>query len=164
VALIMGVSGAGKTTVGQALAARLGWRFVEGDALHPPENIAKMASGAPLEDADRWPWLARVAACIQQSLERGSPLVMACSALKASYRERLQVGDPRVLLVSLEGSPALIAERLRGRVGHFMPPSLLPSQLATLELPREALRVDIARSVEQQVDAIVRALGRDQEC
>ena len=160
----MGVSGSGKTTVGEALAARLHWRFVEGDDLHPPENVAKMASGIPLEDADRWPWLARVGACIGESLERGTPLVVACSALKASYRERLQVADPRVLLVSLEGSPALLAERLRGRKGHFMPPALLPSQLATLELPSDALRVDIAQSVEQQVDAIVHALGRDQEC
>ena len=160
----MGVSGSGKTTVGEALAARLHWRFVEGDDLHPPENVAKMASGISLEDADRWPWLVRVGACIRESLERGTPLVVACSALKASYRERLQVADPRVLLVSLEGSPALLAERLRGRKGHFMPPALLPSQLATLELPSDALRVDIAQSVEQQVDAIIHALGRDQEC
>lgn len=164
VALIMGVSGAGKTTVGEALAARLGWRFVDGDALHPPQNVAKMASGVPLEDTDRWPWLARVRACIDESLSSGAPLVMACSALKVSYRARLREGDPRLLWVWLDGAPELIAQRLRARTRHFMPSALLPSQWATLEPPRDALRVDVAQSVERQVDTIVQALGADQDC
>jgi gluconokinase len=160
VALIMGVSGAGKTTVGEALASRLGWRFLDADSLHPPRNVAKMASGIPLEDADRWPWLERVAQALRASLASGEPLVVACSALKASYRARLQADDPRVLQVSLEGDPALIAARLAQRKGHFMPPSLLASQLATEEPPLGALRVDVAQPVAAQVEEIVSALGR----
>jgi len=158
IALVMGVSGSGKTTVGQALARKLGWRFVEGDDLHPPANVAKMHSGVPLTDADRWPWFDRIVADMRRINAAGENAVIACSALKAAYRDRLaQGGDMRV--VYLKGDAASIESRIRHRTGHFMPASLLPSQFATLEEPKEAIVVDIGEPVAQQVATIVRALG-----
>ena len=154
VAVVMGVSGSGKTTIGRALARRLGWLFQEGDALHPPENVAKMSAGYPLDDADRAPWLAAIAALIDEWRARGKAGVITCSALKRRYREVI-IGDrPGVRLVYLAGSRALIAERLAARRGHFMPASLLDSQFATLEppLPKECA---IAVSVDAPVAAIV---------
>ena len=154
----MGVSGSGKTTVGEALAKRLGWRFVEGDDFHPPENVAKMASGHPLNDADRWPWFDRIVAEMRRLTAHGENAVIACSALKAAYRERLAAGgDMRI--VYLKGDESTIAARLARRSGHFMPPSLLPSQFAALEEPKDAIVVDIRRPVDEQVATIAHALA-----
>ncbi len=158
----MGVSGAGKTTVGRALAERLGWEFQEGDALHPPENIAKMKSGQPLDDADRAPWLRAIAGLIDDWRGRGIHGVVSCSALKRSYR-RVIIGDrPDVRLVYLDGSRDLLEERLADRKGHFMPAGLLDSQLATLEPPdfnEDAISVSIDAPVEIIVDRIVADLS-----
>ncbi|HTP48261.1 MAG TPA: gluconokinase [Casimicrobiaceae bacterium] len=157
IALLMGVCGCGKTTVGEALAQALGWRFIDADDLHPPSNVAKMASGVPLTDADRWPWYERISSELQNATAAGQHAVLACSALKRAYRERLARGvDLRV--VYLKGDAATIEPRLASRRGHFMPVSLLASQYATLEEPGEAIVVDIAQPVAAQVAAITRAL------
>lgn len=158
IVLVMGVSGSGKTTVGRALADKLGWRFVEGDDLHPPANVAKMHSGVPLTDADRWPWFDRIVAEMRRINAAGENAVIASSALKAAYRDRLAQGGP-MRVVYLKGDAATIAARITHRTHHFMPPSLLPSQFATLEEPTDAIVVDIRSSVAQQVETIVRALG-----
>jgi ribose 5-phosphate isomerase A len=160
--VVMGVSGAGKTTIAEALAARLGWRFQEGDALHPEANVAKMHAGIPLSDADRQPWLEAVAAWIDGQRAKGEPGIVTCSALKRAYR-RIVVGDrPEVRLVFLRGGPGLIAERLAGRQDHFMPPSLLQSQFDTLEAPvpeEDALTVDVGPPAGEVAEAIIRRLG-----
>lgn len=151
--LLMGVSGCGKSTVGAALAQALGWPFFDADDFHPPANVAKMAAGAPLTDDDRWPWLDRLADEMRAILDRGGHAVLACSALKEAYRARLaQAGDVRV--VYLEGDAETIAARLAARQHRYMPPTLLPSQFATLEEPVDALRVDVRLPVAAQVDAI----------
>jgi gluconokinase len=140
--VVMGVSGSGKTTVGAALAHALGLRFVDGDALHPAANVAKMAAGIPLDDADRAPWLDAIGAVLA-----AGPVVVACSALKRIYRDRLRAAAPSLQLVFLDGSPELLASRMSHRPGHFMPTSLLDSQLATLEPPtpdEHPLTVDVA--------------------
>lgn len=150
--LIVGVSGSGKTTVGRALAERLGppWTFADADDFHSPEALATMGRGIALTDADRAPWLARLAALIQEHLD-GPGLVLACSALKAAYRETLTQGDPRVAVLWLDAPPAVLAARLASRLaahgGNPVGPRLLPSQLATLEPPTEALRLDARRPV-----------------
>jgi gluconokinase len=159
VVIVMGVSGVGKTTVGQRLAAALGCRFRDADELHPPENIAKMAAGIPLTDEDRWPWLERLRELIQGTLEAGGDLVLACSALRRVYRERLSVEAARQRWVYLWGPRALIAQRLAARRGHYMPPSLLDSQLGTLEVPEDALAVDVSADVEAVVATVLRELG-----
>ena len=161
VLVVMGVSGAGKTRLGRALADALAWEFADADDYHPYANIAKMRSGAPLTDDDRAPWLASLRAEIERRLAPGgTPLVLACSALKQSYRRALQGADAeRVRLVHLDGPPELIAARLAARSDHYMPPSLLPSQLAALEPPSDALRVDIALTTEEQVAVVRAALG-----
>ena len=135
VAVIMGVSGSGKTTIGRALARRLRWLFQEGDALHPSENVAKMRAGHPLDDEDRAPWLAAIAARIDDWRMRHEDGVITCSALKRRYREVITGDRPDVRLVYLAGSRALIAERLAARRGHFMPAGLLDSQFLALEPP-----------------------------
>lgn len=150
-AVVMGVASCGKTTLGEALATSLGVPFVEGDRLHPPENVAKMSSGVPLTDEDRWPWLARIG----ESLAGPRGVIASCSALKRAYRERIaeKAGRP-VSFVHLHGSEALLAERIAARKGHFMPASLLASQLATLEMPgtdEHALVIDIALPLQEQV-------------
>lgn len=153
----MGVSGSGKTTVGEALAARLGVRFADADALHPRANVDKMAAGIPLTDDDRWPWLDLVGAELA-----GGDVVVACSALRRAYRDRLRRAAPGLRLVFLHGSPALLAERMGHRPGHFMPTSLLDSQLATLEPPapdENALHFDVAESVDAIADAAARELS-----
>ena len=155
--LLMGVSGSGKSTVGRALAAELNWPFLDADTLHPPANVAKMASGIPLTDADRWPWFDRIVAEMRRYAAAGKNVVIACSALKEAYRDRLaSSGSLRV--VYLKGDAETIAPRLAGRRGHFMPPSLLTSQFATLEEPDNAIVVDIKQPVAAQVAAITRAL------
>jgi gluconokinase len=158
----MGVSGSGKTTIGEALAARLAWEFVDGDDLHPPANVAKMHAGQPLDDDDRAPWLDAIAAHIDAWRERGISGVVTCSALKQRYRERI-IGDRDwVRLIYLDGSRELIAERLATRRGHFMPASLLDSQFDTLELPgpdEYAIVAPIGRPVASIVAGIVTALS-----
>ena len=135
VAVVMGVSGSGKTTVGILLAETLGWQFQEGDNLHPTENVAKMSAGIPLSDADRLPWLRRIAETIDGWRARGESGVVTCSALKRSYRDVI-IGDrPEVRLVYLKGSPDLIRQRMAARHGHFMPTTLLDSQFSILEEP-----------------------------
>ena len=156
--LLMGVSGCGKTTVGEQLAERLGWSYQEGDALHPPANVAKMAGGTPLTDADRLPWLAAVAAWIDARRAAGECGVVSCSALKQAYRQLL-VGDrPDVRLVYLQGTRAQLAERLAARTGHYMPAGLLDSQLATLEEPTAAEQ-PLVVTIDQPVEAIVTAIA-----
>ncbi|HEY1268182.1 MAG TPA: gluconokinase [Candidatus Binatia bacterium] len=141
VVIILGVAGAGKTTVGALLARELGWRFHDADTLHPAANVDKMRRGEPLGDADRAPWLAAVRAIIENALARGEHAVVACSALKESYRAILRAG-PGVLFVYLKIDPALAKERLARRTGHFMNPILMQSQFDALEEPPSALVVD----------------------
>jgi carbohydrate kinase (thermoresistant glucokinase family) len=149
----MGVSGSGKTTIGRHLAQRLGWKFAEGDGLHPPENVAKMRSGRPLTDTDRAPWLAAIAEVVDGWIGCGECGVITCSALKRQYRGQI-IGDRReVRLVYLEGSRELIAERLARRQGHFMPASLIDSQFATLE-PPGADENPIVVSIDQPIELI----------
>jgi gluconokinase len=157
----MGVSGCGKSTVGRALAARLGLPFVEGDELHPPRNIALMSAGTPLTDADRSGWLERVADVLAGAVRRGSGIVVSCSALKRSYRERLREDAPALRLVYLHGSVALLAERMAARSGHYMPASLLQSQLDTLEPPgadEQPIVLDIAQGTPALVEQAVAQL------
>ena len=135
VLVVMGVSGSGKTTVGALLAGRLGWEFEDGDDFHPPANVAKMRSGVPLTDDDRWPWLRSVAAWIDAVRGGGRRGVVTCSGLKRAYRDVLVAGRPDVQLVYLQGSHDVIAQRQAARLGHFMPPTLVGSQFATLEEP-----------------------------
>lgn len=159
VVIVMGVSGVGKTTVGRRLAEALGWRFLDADDVHPPENIAKMAAGVALTDEDRAPWLARLRDCVQRALESGEELVLACSALKRPYRELLTVDPRRVRWVYLHAPRELIAERLGQRRGHYMPSTLLDSQLATLEAPEDALPVDVSADPDTVVGTVLRGLG-----
>lgn len=135
VLLVMGVAGCGKTTVGAGIARALDWRFQEGDALHPPANVAKMAGGTPLTDADRWPWLRMIAATMAGWRAEGVDGVVTCSALKRAYRDVLRDGHADVRVLYLCGSRELIGARLAARRGHFMPAALLESQFATLEEP-----------------------------
>ena len=162
VLVLMGVSGCGKTTVAQILAERLHWPCEEGDALHPPANVAKMAAGHPLDDADRAPWLAKVADWVDAQLDAGRSGIITCSALKRSYRALIDRRGAGVEFVYLHGSRELIASRLAGRHGHFMPSSLLDSQFATLEEPgpdEPALRVEIGEPPEDIATDIATALG-----
>lgn len=138
----MGVAGAGKTTVGRALAEALGWSFEDADAYHSPAALATMARGEGLTDADRAPWLARLAALVRDRLAAGPPTVLACSALKAGYREALGTDAPGVALVWLDVPAEVLHQRLRDRRGHVAGTDLLPSQLATLEPPADAIRLD----------------------
>jgi len=145
VVVLMGVSGSGKTTVGERLAADLGWAFIEGDDYHPPANVAKMRGGTPLTDADRRPWLAALRRRIDEACAADENLVVACSALKDEYRDFLERDDPAcVRYVYLHGSEAMIRERLAARKGHFMNPDLLRSQFAALEPPAGEVTVDVA--------------------
>jgi gluconokinase len=158
VIVLMGVSGSGKTTVGERLARALGAEFAEGDAYHPPANVEKMKSGHPLDDADRQPWLERLGAEIGRWLERGQEVVLACSALKQHYREILSADRAGVRFVYLRGSEALIRDRLKRRRGHYMPASLLKSQFAALEEPKDAITVDIGGTPAEIAAEILEAL------
>jgi gluconokinase len=161
--IVMGVSGAGKSTIAGLLAQRLGFEFKDGDWFHPPENVAKMAAGTPLTDADRWPWLRAIAEHVREAHEQSRRVVVACSALRRAYRDVLvRSSDVPVRLVYLKGAQSLIAERVGARNEHFMPPALLDSQFATLEEPEtdeNPLVVSIARRPVQIVDEIVAALN-----
>jgi gluconokinase len=152
--IVMGVSGSGKSTIAAALAERLEWTFEDGDRFHPPSNVAKMSAGHPLTDEDRWPWLQAIADEIDRVCEAGGHVVMACSALKRAYREILVHGRGDIRIVFLDGSQALIADRLARRKGHFMPPGLLDSQFKTLEPPQAAERPFIV-SIDAPVAAVV---------
>ena len=156
--VLMGVAGSGKTTVGPRLAERLGCPFLDGDALHPPANVAKMAAGIALTDADRLPWLAAIHARVLDAFRSGDSLVVACSALKASYRAVLYEGVP-VAWVYLKGAEQLIEARLERRTGHFMKPGMLASQFDALEEPSDALVMDISRPPDAVVDGILAKLG-----
>lgn len=154
--VVMGVSGSGKSTVGERLAVRLGWSFRDGDGFHPPANVAKMQAGMALTDEDRWPWLAAIAAWIAELRAAGQHGVVACSALKRSYRDALRDGHADIRFVYLDGSAELIATRLAARKDHFMPPSLLASQFATLEPPGRD-EVPITLAIEGTPDEIALA-------
>ena len=159
--IVMGVSGSGKSTIGEKLAERLGWSYEDGDKFHPASNVAKMSAGQPLTDEDRWPWLQAIADEIERVCEAGEQAVIACSALKRAYREVLVHGRNDVRIIYLKGSQQLIASRLAVRKGHFMPPGLLASQFKTLEPPdigENPVTVSIDASVETIVDDIVRQL------
>jgi gluconokinase len=160
VLVIMGVSGSGKSTVAGLLAGQLGWDLAEGDDLHSAENVAKMATGQPLDDSDRWPWLESVAAWITNHTDEGRPGIITCSALKRSYRDKLS--GPNVIFVHLVGSRDQIGTRLAARVDHYMSPTLLESQIATLEPPapdENVISVNVGRKPAELADDVVRALG-----
>ena len=164
----MGVCGCGKTTVGQALANQLGWPFFDADDFHPPANVAKMAKGVALTDADREPWLDRLAAEMRAVARKGRHAVLACSALKESYRRRIAqglqnpgaegAGDAEFRIVYLKGDATTIGPRLALRSGHYMPSSLLASQFAALEEPDDAMVIDIRQTTEAQAAQIAAAL------
>lgn len=153
--LIMGVAGAGKTTVGRRLADRLGGDFIDGDDLHPPANITKMTNATPLNDSDRWPWLDSIVEAVREKI-KDRPVVVGCSALKESYRHRL--AEIPYHLVYLKGCPDEIAVRLRNRAGHFMPTKLIDSQFSDLEEPKDALIVPVAWTPEKIIEHIIREL------
>jgi len=157
VVIMMGVSGSGKTTIGQMLASSLGWEFHDGDDLHSAANKAKMHAGIALSDEDRAPWLAAIRNLIASTIAAGKNAVVACSALKQSYRDQIVVDPAAVKIVFLKGSAELIAARIGNRSGHFMNPALLQSQFDTLEEPRDAIVVDIGADPEE----IVRTIGRE---
>lgn len=156
--VIMGVSGCGKSTLGRALADRLGVTFIEGDELHPPHNVARMAAGIALTDFDRQDWLQAIATHLRDARIRGLGLVVSCSALKRSYRDLLRGGASDVRFVYLQGSAQLLEARLRSRSGHYMPPSLLQSQLDTLDPPsadEAALSIDMAGAPQDIIDQVL---------
>lgn len=154
IVLIMGVASSGKTSVARQFAEARGWPFRDADSFHPPANVAKMSAGTPLTDADRWPWLAAIAAWMDERAAAGENAVVTCSALKRAYRDRLRETRADLRIVHLHGDKALIAARIAARQAHFMPPALLDSQYATLEMPTpdEAIPlIDVALSVDEIV-------------
>jgi carbohydrate kinase (thermoresistant glucokinase family) len=163
VVIVMGVCGSGKTVIGRLLAARLGCDFLDGDDFHPAANVEKMRAGTPLADADRWPWLDRLAAEIGARLADGRGAVVACSALARRYRNRLGIDRTGVTLVHLDGDRDLLARRLAARQGHFMPATLLDSQLAALERPmpdEHALVLNVAEDPDAIAERIATAIAR----
>jgi gluconokinase len=159
--IVMGVCGCGKTTVGRALARELGCEFLDADDFHPAANVSKMANGTALTDDDRWPWLDAIVAAMHEHAARRRGAVIACSALKEAYRERLRRGGSardEVRIVYLKGEAEVIASRLASRSGHFMPAALLASQFAALEEPGDAIVVDIRQPADEQVRQVVAAL------
>lgn len=162
--VVMGVAGVGKTTIGKAIADRMGWEFADADDYHSAANVEKMRMGLPLNDDDRQPWLEALSALTQDRLGSGHPLVLACSALKERYRATIAGGDPRVKFVYLKGSFDLLHERMSARRGHFMPTRLLQSQFEALEEPTDAFVVDAAMTPEavvRDVEAWLLALNDD---
>lgn len=163
--VVMGVSGCGKSTTGDALATRLGWPMLEGDSFHPKANVEKMHAGIPLDDTDRGPWLQALADQIAQHEAEGISSIISCSSLKRSYRDILRSGAPSVRFVHVHGSRELLMQRLESRKGHFFPAKLLDSQLATLELlgaDEDGIVIDMALGIDAQTDAALAALGLDQ--
>ena len=158
VIVVMGVSGVGKTTVGHLLARRLDAAFLEGDDFHPEANVEKMRRGIPLDDDDRRPWLLTLRQQIDRWLAEGRPGVLACSALKRAYREILGAGQPDIHFVYLRGNEEQIRGRLELRSGHYMPPTLLPSQIAALEEPEDAIVADVSGTPEEIAAQVVAAL------
>ena len=154
IVIVMGVSGSGKTTIGRALALEMGWPYRDADDYHPSANVEKMAAGTPLDDSDRWPWLDKLNSVLREE----SAAVLGCSALKQAYRQRLTAGLKTFRIVYLRGSFELLSKRAAERQHRFMPASLLKSQFETLEPPRDAIVVDVARPVEACVQQILRAL------
>lgn len=157
--VLMGVSGCGKTRIGEALSQKLGWPFYDGDDYHPQANIDKMSQGIPLNDDDRQPWLEELHKIIREHLDRGVNLIVSCSALKAKYRETLRGDLQNVRFVHLAGSAELIYERLLQRNGHFMKADMLNSQFSDLEIPQDALSVSIDQPVNKVVAEIVEKLN-----
>jgi gluconokinase len=160
--IICGVAGCGKTRLATGLSAATGWPFVEGDDLHPPANIARMAAGIPLTDDDRWPWLDRIAAQLAAWQADSRPGIISCSALRRRYRDRLRAAAPATSFVMLDITPELANERLASRQGHFMPASLIASQFATLELPVDdeaVIAIAATLSPEAQIVAALAALA-----
>jgi gluconokinase len=158
VIILMGVTGSGKTTVGRLLAKKLGWTFYDADDFHSLANVEKMKSGTPLDDDDRRPWLESLSRLIRDCLRRGEQAILACSALKESYRKFLLI-DERVKLIYLKGDYGIIQKRLRERRSHYMNPALLDSQMETLEEPESALEIDISLSPDEIVKRIKTSLG-----
>jgi gluconokinase len=162
--VVMGVAGSGKSTIAAALSRQLGWAAAEADEFHPQANIQKMSQGIPLQDEDRWPWLQEIQDWMTAQAREGKSTVLTCSALKQSYRQLLAQAEGRVLFLHLHGEADLIGRRMQGREGHFMPPTLLPSQLATLEpltdgeIAAGSLRLDISKSPDELVKTIITAL------
>ncbi|MDR6643820.1 MULTISPECIES: gluconokinase [unclassified Luteibacter] len=165
ITIVMGVSGSGKSTIGEGLAARLGQPFVDADPLHPQANRDKMARGIPLDDTDRQPWLEAIVAEMDRHRALGESMVLACSSLKKRYRDFLRHGHDDVRFVYLHASRELLAERLGHRSGHFFDPTLLDSQLATLEEPSadEALRINVGMPPAEAIEKIVRAGCHDEQ-
>ena len=162
IVVVMGVSGCGKSTVGAALAKALHWPFLDADDFHPPQNVAKMAAGTPLTDDDRWPWLDRTVDALRDATATSGNAVLACSALRACYRERLsRAGELR--FVHLRGDQPTIAQRLAQRQHRYMPAALLASQFATLEEPVDAIDIAIDQPVATQIEAIIAALAHSTE-
>jgi gluconokinase len=162
--VVMGVAGSGKSTLAAGLSRQLGWVCAEADEFHPQSNIDKMSQGTPLQDEDRWPWLQEIQNWMTTQAQAGTSTVLTCSALKQSYRRLLAQAEGRVLFLHLHGEADLIGQRMQGREGHFMPPTLLPSQLATLEplsdeeIAAGSLRLDISKSPEELVKTVIAAL------
>jgi gluconokinase len=159
--VVMGVSGCGKSTVGTHLAQQIGATFLDADDFHPPANVRRMRAGVALTDAERTPWLDALAARLAAAGATDEAVVLACSALKRRYRDALRRGAPALTLVHLTGSPALLAERISARPGHYMPPALLPSQLTTLETPADdehAITLDVAATTDDLVADICKHL------
>ena len=161
IVVAMGVCSSGKTSVGKVVASRMNWTFIEGDDLHPPANITKMASGVPLTDEDRWPWLDSIADRMREIDKAGESAVVACSALRQAYRDRLRRSGADLCILHLTGDVSLIRQRMRNRSGHFMPAGLLDSQLATLEpagVDEALYEVDITRNVGDLAEAAIKYL------
>jgi len=161
--VLMGVSGCGKTSVGKALSAELGWSFYEGDEFHSPENVETMSMGMPLNDEDRAPWLEALHDLIADKLQAGENHILACSALKTKYRQQLQEDNEGVVFVYLDGNFELIWSRMHTRDDHYMKPEMLKSQFDTLENPVNALQVDIAQPIEAIVREIIECLETEHD-
>jgi gluconokinase len=159
IVVLMGVTGSGKTTIGRLLAEQLGWKFLDADDFHPAANVAKMRTGIPLDDADRWPWLDAINRAVRDTVSQASGVVLGCSALKRAYRERLASGLTDLRWVHLKGDFDVIRPRLEQRKGHYMNPSLLRSQFEALEEPEHALTLDIRETPERLAQRIAAAIG-----
>lgn len=153
--IVMGVAGCGKSTIAEALAEKAGGDYLDADAFHPPENVAKMSAGIPLTDEDRWPWLDRLNLDLRERAGSDRPVFLACSALRQVYRDRLGDGVPDFHIVYLQGSKELILQRMRARQGHFMRPAMLDSQFATLEEPANAIVVSVEKPVTEIVSDVL---------